>query len=217
MQAPSSEFLIPASPRQLLALMACLTLLAVGPHPARGAERKPVLGKALKSKSPMDVWEEAAKAHPAASTSRKEPAKPSKDSTATSAPGEGPFFSAKLKRYLGTPYRLGGTTAKGMDCSGFTRRVFADAYGIELPHSSRDQSRLRILREVKPGRDALRTGDLLFFGRERKRVNHVGIYLSGGKFIHASRAIGVTISSLEERYWKNRLMFSRRLSPQTRP
>jgi len=112
-----------------------------------------------------------------------------------------------LKQYLGIPYRKGGITKKGMDCSGFARTVYRQLFGVELPHSSRDQYHSPDLQKVT--KDRLQVGDLVFFGR-KKKINHVGVYLTNNKFIHASSSLGITISSLDEGYWKKRFIGSKR-------
>ncbi len=129
------------------------------------------------------------------------------------SPPEQPVEKIKreMKKFLGIPYRWGGESFKGMDCSGLTKKVYASIFGIELPHNSSQQSRLDGLKEVRPTREELQLGDLLFFGPKKKRINHVGIYLSDGKFLHSCRSQGVTISSLNKAYWKNRLITSKRL------
>ena len=84
---------------------------------------------------------------------------------------------AFAKHYLGVSYRYGGSTpASGFDCSGFTRFVYAH-FGIELPHYSGGQ----FSRGRRVSRVGLRPGDLVFF----RGLGHVGIYVGGGKFIHA--------------------------------
>lgn len=120
-------------------------------------------------------------------------------------------FSADIERYLGIPYRRGGSGRGGMDCSGFTRSFFADVFGIDLPHNSRAISRLSFMEELPLDEEAFRASDLLFFGNGKNRINHVGIYLADGLFVHASTSSGVTISSLETPYWQKRLVASRRV------
>lgn len=118
-------------------------------------------------------------------------------------------FEDEVKKYLGIPYRLGGTTKKGMDCSSFTRIVYNRLLGLDLPKNSTSQFRFAEMEKVDS--DDLQTGDLIFFGNsKKKRVNHVGVYLSDGQFIHASSSQGITVSSLENRYWKKRFVGSRR-------
>ena len=121
-------------------------------------------------------------------------------------------FKPELEKFLGTPYRLGGTGSAGMDCSGFTKTFFSEAFGIELPHNSRAISHLDFLQELPRDWDLYRPSDLLFFGNSKGRINHVGIYLGEGKFIHASRSSGVVVSNLESSYWKRRLVASKRVT-----
>jgi len=117
-------------------------------------------------------------------------------------------FLEMVKEYIGTPYRWGGSSEKGMDCSGFVRHIFSKTSNLDLPHSSQQQYSLPIMKKV-PRKD-LRTGDLIFFSLKGKRVNHVGIYLDDGDFIHAGRQSGVTISSLDDQYWKMRMVSAKR-------
>ena len=103
--------------------------------------------------------------------------------------------------WLGVPYRSGGTTKRGVDCSGLTSNIYKKVYRKDLERNSEDQ-RKKDCRKVKKGK--LREGDLVFFhnGREKKKATHVGIYLKDRKFIHASTSQGVIVSTLEEDYWK---------------
>ncbi|PXV69106.1 lipoprotein Spr [Dysgonomonas alginatilytica] len=104
--------------------------------------------------------------------------------------------------WLKTPYRRGGTSPKGMDCSGLTTTIYKNVFGIKLQRSSRDIS----AQDVKDvNKDDLKPGDLVFFGtssRKGKRVNHVGIFLGDRRFIHSSTSNGVIISSLDEAYYR---------------
>jgi cell wall-associated NlpC family hydrolase len=115
----------------------------------------------------------------------------------------------EISKFFGLRYRFGGEGQNGIDCSALVKQVYSDVFGVSLPRSSSEQSRLMNLDNVSP--DELKTGDLVFFGPQRKRVNHVGMYLAGGHFLHAARSEGVTISSLDEGYWKSRFMFSKRM------
>ena len=103
--------------------------------------------------------------------------------------------------WLGVPYRSGGTTKRGVDCSGLTSNIYKKVYRKDLERNSEDQ-RKKDCRKVKKRK--LREGDLVFFhnGRKKKKATHVGIYLKDRKFIHASTSQGVIVSTLEEDYWK---------------
>jgi len=103
----------------------------------------------------------------------------------------------------GTPYRMGGSSKQGLDCSGLVWVSFASA-GIRLPRTSQEQFHAT----KRVSRDALQPGDLVFFktGRSKKReIDHVGIYVGNGKFLHAPRrGKAVSLASLSEPYWNSR-------------
>lgn len=97
--------------------------------------------------------------------------------------------------WAGTKYRLGGSSKKGIDCSGFVQKALKEKFDIQLPRSARDQAQLG--QNIK--KSELQMGDLVFF--KTGRSNHVGIYIENGKFMHASTSIGVTISQLDNQYF----------------
>ena len=103
--------------------------------------------------------------------------------------------------WLGVPYRGGGTTRRGVDCSGLTSAIYKKVYHKNLERNSDDQ-RKKDCRKVKKGK--LSEGDLVFFhnGSRKRRASHVGIYLKDGRFIHASTSRGVIVSHLNEPYYR---------------
>ena len=120
------------------------------------------------------------------------------------APESAPFLQrakvaaviATAKKYIGTPYKFGGTTPKAFDCSGYLQYVFQEN-GMTLPRTADEQFKLG-----KSAKTAeLEAGDLVFFETYEKGASHCGIYLGGGKFIHASTSKGVRIDDLSGDYW----------------
>lgn len=99
--------------------------------------------------------------------------------------------------WIGTPYRYGGQSRSGTDCSGFMMEVYRTSLGISLPRNSAKQS--EFCRRINRG--DLMPGDLVFFGRSAGRISHVGMYVGNGRIIHASSSQGVIVSSLEEKYY----------------
>ena len=131
------------------------------------------------------------------------------------APSEGRIKSM-LKRaltLLGTPYRWGGTSPEGgFDCSGLVGYVFRNSLGIELPRISRDMATVG---ELIVDRSALAEGDLVFFSRRGKHVDHVGIYIGNGQFVHAPRTgKDVEVSNLTTGYWSQKFFQARRVATQ---
>lgn len=101
-----------------------------------------------------------------------------------------------IDEWYGTPYRLGGTTKKGIDCSAFSQFLFAAVYATAIPRTAREQYKLT----NRISRTELREGDLIFFNT-RGGVSHVGVYLQNNKFVHASTSGGVMISDVFDQYW----------------
>lgn len=101
--------------------------------------------------------------------------------------------------WIGVPYRPGGDSKRGTDCSGLTGQLYNKVYRTRLPRSTDEQK----AKSSKVAKRNLREGDLVFFSssRSRRKVAHVGIYLKNGKFIHASTSSGVIVSRLDEKYY----------------
>jgi lipoprotein Spr len=98
--------------------------------------------------------------------------------------------------WIGTPYRFGGSSKNGIDCSAFTKELYSEVFNLDIRRSSRD-----IFSMVSPvGKDDLKEGDLVFFKIHSRRISHVGIYLGNNRFAHASLK-GVAISSLDDPYY----------------
>jgi murein DD-endopeptidase / murein LD-carboxypeptidase len=114
------------------------------------------------------------------------------------------------QKYLGVPHCMGGTTMKCIDCSGLLVAVFGK-HGIHLPHNAEEQARYgKIIARM----DELIKGDLVFFIRSYKThhfITHSGIYTGNNKFIHTSSKDGVTITSLNDPWWKEKFVFGTRV------
>lgn len=100
--------------------------------------------------------------------------------------------------WLGTPYRLGGDSKKGIDCSGFAYKLYDKTFNTIIGSNARN-----IFSRVSPvNKSDLREGDLVFFKIHSKSISHVGVYIGDNKFAHASSSRGVMISNLDEPYWQ---------------
>jgi len=140
--------------------------------------------------------------------------------TSSSKPASSKKISSKksetlvkyAKSFEGTPYKFGGTTKKGMGCSGLVYMSYKKV-GVPMPRISREMAtkgtRISLSKTDK--------GDLVFFktNKNKKTINHVGLVVENKngliRFIHSTSSLGVIISSLEERYWKNVFVEVRRV------
>ena len=138
--------------------------------------------------------------NPPSKTKQKPSYKPTKNNWITTA------LYQEYEKWYKTPYKYGGETLKGVDCSSFIQSVYYDAFKIKLPRTTKEQ--------VKKGyfvkRAYVKEGDLLFF-KTSYNTRHTGILLEKDKFIHTSTKYGVTMSSLNNPYWKSKYWQARRL------
>lgn len=110
------------------------------------------------------------------------------------------------QQWKGTPYRYGGETSNGIDCSAFTQQVYRDFFDLDLPRHTRSQ----LQEGTSIRRRSIKTGDLIFFKTGRRSL-HVGISVGDGDFLHASVSSGVMISNIGEHYWATRYLGARRV------
>lgn len=105
---------------------------------------------------------------------------------------------AAVYNYLGVPYRSAGRSERGFDCSGFASTLYKVVFNKKIIGSASD-----IFKTTKPlSKSELQEGDLIFFKRGKGRIFHVGVYLANNKFAHSESRIGVTISDMNENYWR---------------
>jgi cell wall-associated NlpC family hydrolase len=116
------------------------------------------------------------------------------------------LLDEQYRSWKGVPYRRGGTTRRGVDCSGLVYITYRDLLKIDVPRTTKE------LAKTGKGvsRQRLSAGDLVFF-KTGLFTRHVGIYTGGGAFLHSSSSSGVTLSSLDSSYWKRRYWKGRRL------
>jgi len=116
-------------------------------------------------------------------------------------PDERSLLVRVVKTFLGVPYKLGGSTLKGIDCSGFVRKIY-EIFNIELPRTTREQFWIG----KKVGKEQLEEGDLVFF-RRGGNSSHVGIYIGANQFVHASSSNRqVKIDYLDAPYYNKRFL-----------
>ena len=120
--------------------------------------------------------------------------------------GDSDAINAYYQRWQGTPYRLGGTDERGLDCSAFVQNLYGEVFSQPLARTTLAQSEqgYRVLpAELEPG-------DLIFF-KTGWKARHVGVYLGSNQFVHASTSVGVTRSSLSNDYWRDAFWQARRV------
>jgi cell wall-associated NlpC family hydrolase len=124
-------------------------------------------------------------------------------SVASAAPDPGTQVADLAQQYVGSPYRWGGFSPAGFDCTGFVMWVFSQ-FGVSLPHNEAGQ----LSSGERISADDLQPGDVLVFANTYRRgLSHVGIYLGDGRFVHAAdESHGVLVSSLWDGYWEVRFV-----------
>ncbi len=134
---------------------------------------------------------------------------PASYATQAAANDWGDRLVSRAMKYLGTPYRYGGTSPSGFDCSGVVSSLYGAVFGQSIPRKPHDMAR-----EGRPvGRSDLKRGDLVFFGY-RGTFTHVGIYAGNGQFVHAThRGSPVQVTPLDGDYYRDRYMTAVRLAP----
>lgn len=114
----------------------------------------------------------------------------------------------QLANWRGTPYRYGGMSRRGLDCSAFVMMTFRDKFDLRLPRDTRQQAKVG----TEIDKEQLLPGDLVFFKTGSGDSGlHVGIYDTDDQFIHASTSRGVTRSSLNNVYWRKNFWQARRI------
>ena len=111
------------------------------------------------------------------------------------------------KKYIGIPYKYGGTTTAGLDCSGYTQLVFK-----KLGYSLNRTAAAQYKQGSAVSKSNLKPGDLVFFNTTGRTASHVGIYIGDGQFVHAGVSKGVSIASLDTSYWKPKYNGARRVA-----
>ena len=161
-------------------------------------KKEPAKKVEIASKTVADTTKKQTSAKTEATSKTKKQAKPASKPT---------NLEKYAKEWLGAKYVYGAASKKKTDCSGYVMQVYKGFYNIALDHNAQriyDDGRGYSIRRTK-----LQEGDLVFFGNFWK-ISHVGIYLKGNRFIHASTSKGVVITSMDDNYWSSKYKGARR-------
>ena len=161
-------------------------------------KKEPAKKVEIASKTVADTTKKQTSAKTEAASKTKKQAKPASKPT---------NLEKYAKEWLGAKYVYGAASKKKTDCSGYVMQVYKGFYNIALDHNAQhiyDDGRGYSIRRTK-----LQEGDLVFFGNFWK-ISHVGIYLKGNRFIHASTSKGVVITSMDDNYWSSKYKGARR-------
>ena len=115
-------------------------------------------------------------------------------------------LESQFQSYKGIKYKYGGTDKRGFDCSGFTQKVYSNAFNIQLPRTTEEIAKLG----KKVSKRKLKPGDLVFF-RPSRKYRHVGVFVGNDLFMHSSTSKGIIKSSLDNPYWKKKYRFAKRI------
>lgn len=115
-------------------------------------------------------------------------------------------LTKQYNQYKGTKYKYGGMDRRGFDCSGFTLKVYENAFQIKLPRTTEEIEKVG----KKVSKNKLKPGDLVFFKPSRK-YKHVGIYMGDDMFMHSSTSKGVIKSDINNVYWDKKYKYAKRI------
>ncbi|GHT13255.1 hypothetical protein AGMMS4956_09150 [Bacteroidia bacterium] len=125
-------------------------------------------------------------------------------------------FIEAIDQWMGTPYKWGGSTKRGVDCSALVCALYKEAHNLTLPRTTSTMPKQ--LQHIISKKN-LHSEDIVFFSNKEKKMSHVGVYISRGNFVHASSSQGVRINHLDESYWKKYYVGAGRLlkAPTAKP
>ena len=113
----------------------------------------------------------------------------------------------EIQKFYGAPYKWGGDSPRGTDCSGMIKTIYKNAANIALPHNAQQiYENSKSIRKMD-----LLFGDLVFFSSSGRRATHMGLYVTNDYFLHASSSRGVVLSKLSDSYYKNQFIGARRI------